>query len=594
MTHTVTYANVRANQIEYDRETGLFPFSPRNAIDPLLVARLQDSIAEVGLIQPVVLRSSTNEGIAGNHRLLAYMQWAKEQGQEEGEIFVPAILVDCDEATAITIALVENEIREDLTEWETIRALLQVTKRKPRIAERVFKIDQETATQLEFWPENYESLSSEHKDDPKPKSRLTREWPALINNRLSLHPELRQIFINQLRKPSWVNSRTIALLEQEITAALLQQGVMFESGRTWNSQPTDKCLCSQMSFEELLEQLRSGSDMLSLQPDGSIPGCCPYLRLVPQYIQQISSDLLLEGGAEFVNNWSQRNRQILDQVEAYCIAPNARTESGCFHHQEMDKIHRLVRELEDEGFSAMSPQQLAARKAAGDFTWINPAHEGQPCTPGTCRYARESSSGYRLVVQPGSAPRMVCVHAECGKAAQATLVDLEAHQRKVERRRHQEALEQLCRATVSKTLFRETNRNDPILTPDIFEEIERLLVPAWDTLTMERVITGWQQETKIRIAAELGSGGPESTSVTTEFRRRYGDLASKPNKTTIPGISHKLRELILSQCDGLERWVACLALARSWRDSVNSIQDIERHPLLACEDENREVAYDKS
>jgi hypothetical protein len=411
-----------------------------------------------------------------------------------------------------------------------------------------------------------------------------------VNNRLSLHPELRKFYLEQLRMPAWVNARTIELLDQEISASLLRQGIKFENGRTWNGRPTAKCLGDKVAFGLLLDQLRSGSDTIVLQPDGSIPGCCPFLRLSPHYIQQISSGPLDDVGANPENYRLHCSHQILDQVEAYCVAPNAKAESSCFHQQELEKTLRRVQELDDGGFSAISPQQLAAMKATGEFTWINPVHDGEPCTPITCKHAKESPCGYALAVQPGSDPRMVCLHAECGKAAQAALVDYEARQRKIEQQRYKQALEQLCQATAEKTLFLVTNGNDPILTPDIFEEIESLLVPDWDTLTMERIITGWQQETIKRIAIELVSGDPESTTVAAEFRRRFGNLANKPNKTTTSALFFELRELILSQYDGLDRWIACLALFRSWRDSSKTITEIERNPLFTSEHEKSEVA----
>ncbi|MEJ2558861.1 MAG: ParB N-terminal domain-containing protein, partial [Anaerolineae bacterium] len=123
----------------YNHYTQLFPFSPRRKVVHGLVKRLKRSIAETGMWQPIVVRAGTTEGIAGNHRFIAHLELAREAGLDEETLMVPAILVDCDEGLAVSIALMENEIREGLTQWEIVRALIKASEKKPKVVETVFE-----------------------------------------------------------------------------------------------------------------------------------------------------------------------------------------------------------------------------------------------------------------------------------------------------------------------------------------------------------------------------------------------------------------------------------------------------------------------
>ena len=65
------------------------------------VDELKASIEEVGMIQPIVVRADTMEGIAGNHRFLAYMAYADENGLKGTNLKIPAMVVDCDEGEVV-------------------------------------------------------------------------------------------------------------------------------------------------------------------------------------------------------------------------------------------------------------------------------------------------------------------------------------------------------------------------------------------------------------------------------------------------------------------------------------------------------------
>ncbi|MEX1271312.1 MAG: ParB/RepB/Spo0J family partition protein [Acidimicrobiia bacterium] len=97
------------------------PQQPRTRFDDEALAALAESIAEIGLLQPIVVRESDTGYVlvAGERRLRA----AKRAGLTE----IPAVIraVD-DDAGSLVQALVENVQREDLTPLEEAAAYQQM------------------------------------------------------------------------------------------------------------------------------------------------------------------------------------------------------------------------------------------------------------------------------------------------------------------------------------------------------------------------------------------------------------------------------------------------------------------------------------
>ncbi|HEY4100552.1 MAG TPA: ParB/RepB/Spo0J family partition protein [Gemmatimonadales bacterium] len=85
------------------------PYQPRRSFDEEGLAELAASIDTSGLLQPIIVRSvgSRFELIAGERRWRAVQRlgWAK----------VPAIVRDFDDRTALSLALIENLQRDDLS-----------------------------------------------------------------------------------------------------------------------------------------------------------------------------------------------------------------------------------------------------------------------------------------------------------------------------------------------------------------------------------------------------------------------------------------------------------------------------------------------
>ncbi len=93
------------------------PFQPRQTVDPAALEELVSSIKQAGLLQPIVVRrangGSTYELIAGERRLRACQQLGWER--------IPAVQREADDRTLLTLALIENLQRDDLSPVDEAR-----------------------------------------------------------------------------------------------------------------------------------------------------------------------------------------------------------------------------------------------------------------------------------------------------------------------------------------------------------------------------------------------------------------------------------------------------------------------------------------
>ena len=93
------------------------PNQPRRTFSPAELDELANSIAQVGILQPLTVRALEHgwELVAGERRLRA----AAQAGLET----VPCLVIQADEAKSTLLALVENVQRQDLDFWEEALAL---------------------------------------------------------------------------------------------------------------------------------------------------------------------------------------------------------------------------------------------------------------------------------------------------------------------------------------------------------------------------------------------------------------------------------------------------------------------------------------
>jgi ParB family transcriptional regulator, chromosome partitioning protein len=93
------------------------PNQPRRSFDPDSISALAESIADAGVIQPLILRPLND----GRYELIAGERRWRAARQAEVEV-VPALIRDEDEATRLQTALIENVAREDLNPVDQARA----------------------------------------------------------------------------------------------------------------------------------------------------------------------------------------------------------------------------------------------------------------------------------------------------------------------------------------------------------------------------------------------------------------------------------------------------------------------------------------
>ena len=93
------------------------PYQPRRDVDPVALEELKSSIQQAGLLQPVVVRPLPGGGgfelIAGERRLRACQALGWER--------IPAVKREVDDRTVLTLALIENLQRDDLSPVDEAR-----------------------------------------------------------------------------------------------------------------------------------------------------------------------------------------------------------------------------------------------------------------------------------------------------------------------------------------------------------------------------------------------------------------------------------------------------------------------------------------
>ncbi len=106
-------------QVALDRLTPS-PTQPRRHVDDVAIAELAASIAEKGMLQPILVRPRGEgfEIVAGERRFRA--------ASRAGLASVPVVVRDLDDRETLEVAIVENLQREDLNPVEEARAFKQL------------------------------------------------------------------------------------------------------------------------------------------------------------------------------------------------------------------------------------------------------------------------------------------------------------------------------------------------------------------------------------------------------------------------------------------------------------------------------------
>lgn len=96
------------------------PFQPRKRVDEQAIAELAASIADKGVLQPLLVRPMGDEYeiVAGERRFRA--------AERAGLTSVPVVVKELDDRETLEVAIVENLQREDLSPVEEARAYKQL------------------------------------------------------------------------------------------------------------------------------------------------------------------------------------------------------------------------------------------------------------------------------------------------------------------------------------------------------------------------------------------------------------------------------------------------------------------------------------
>ncbi|MFL9989213.1 ParB/RepB/Spo0J family partition protein [Paraburkholderia sediminicola] len=101
------------------------PWQPRRVFNEAKLSELAESIREVGLMQPIVVRriEDSYQVVAGERRWRAHKM--------VGIDTIKAVVVDCSDADMAVLALVENVSRDDLSDYEIATSIRQTEKEFP-------------------------------------------------------------------------------------------------------------------------------------------------------------------------------------------------------------------------------------------------------------------------------------------------------------------------------------------------------------------------------------------------------------------------------------------------------------------------------
>jgi ParB family chromosome partitioning protein len=185
-----TAGSSQISEVPLDR-ISVNPNQPRREFDPEALQELADSIAEMGIIQPITLRQMADDQyqiIAGERRYRA--------SQLAGKKSIPAYVRTANDERVMEMALIENIQREDLNALEVALAYQQLMEQygmtQERLSERVGKKRTTVANYLRLLrlpAEVQVALKNKQLDMGHARALLTLEDPA---QQVALFHEIQQ------------------------------------------------------------------------------------------------------------------------------------------------------------------------------------------------------------------------------------------------------------------------------------------------------------------------------------------------------------------------------------------------------------------
>lgn len=201
------------------------PFQPRRYFDPTKQQQLEASISEHGILEPLVVRPAGNEKyelVAGERRYRA--------AQNLKLASVPVVIRTLTDEQAMTLALVENLIREDLNpveETEGILALLGIELKIPasEVPALLYRLRNQQSSDNVITNKNQTVISNDADGTVSLQQTVQSvfesvgmSWESFVANRLPLI-KLPQDVLEVLRagKIAYTKAKAIAKLKDEET-----------------------------------------------------------------------------------------------------------------------------------------------------------------------------------------------------------------------------------------------------------------------------------------------------------------------------------------------------------------------------------------
>lgn len=242
------------------------PTNPRKRFDPTAIAELAESIIQVGVIQPVLVRPMPN----GKHRTQPYELVAGERRYQAtlraGLTVIPAIVRELNDAQVIELQVTENLQREDLDALEEAhgyRALMDIAKLKAEeVGARIGKSRAYVYARLKLLdlsPAPAQALQDGKLDPSKalliarlPTAKLQRQALALVAGWEGEHYSYRELF-DRLRRKFMADLKEAPFARHDAT-------LRPEIG------PCTTCASCSANDPELLDGLKGNADVCTDRP----------------------------------------------------------------------------------------------------------------------------------------------------------------------------------------------------------------------------------------------------------------------------------------------------------------------------------------
>lgn len=227
------------------------PFQPREFFDREKIQELADSIKEVGLLQPIIVRKTENsyQIIAGERR------WRAAQFAELAEI--PCIVLDADDTQSMELSIIENWHRQNLDSMETENFLSELYEKgsKDGRYESIYDMSRKTGIPRTTLQE----LISAHQQRKDMDAKFEVTYKDIIETKpLEEEPELRKKVL-KLRENDKIKSNELRDFSKTLKNAspVIKEALLLTSISIEEAKLIDTELTTPQEKERVIKYLKS-------------------------------------------------------------------------------------------------------------------------------------------------------------------------------------------------------------------------------------------------------------------------------------------------------------------------------------------------